>query len=167
MNNIPRYSALQRRLHWVVVVLVALQYLLQSPMRAAMSSLHKNIPVSGVDFLVTTLHTWGGAAIGAIMVYRLWLRRQNPVPAGAGQLQGKAQLVASGVHWGFYAALFFMVVTGTLHYYLGLHWAASWHERGEWLLLVLIGVHGLAALLHHFWKKDDVLRQMWGSGPPH
>lgn len=167
MSNITRYSALQQKLHWVVVVLVGLQYLLQAPMRAAMSAHNDNIPLGGVEFLVTTLHTWGGSAIGAIMVYRLWLRVQKPVEVGGGRLQGMARLIASGMHWGFYVLLLFMVATGTLHYYFELHWVASWHERGEWLLLGMIVVHGLAALLHHFWKKDDVLRQMCGSRPPH
>lgn len=149
MSNITRYSALQQKLHWVVVVLVGLQYVLQSPMRAAMSAYNDNIPLSGVDFLVTTLHTWGGAAIGAIMVYRLWLRVQKPVEVGGGRLQGVVRLVALGMHWGFYGLLFFMVMTGMLHYYLELHWVAKWHEWGEWLLLGMILLHILAALLHH------------------
>ncbi len=167
MNNITRYGALQRRLHWVVVVLVGSQYVLQAPMKAAMSSLQDDVQLTALDFLVTTLHTWGGAAIGAIMVYRLWLRWQNPVPVGNGRLHGLAGGVARGMHWGFYAVLMFMVASGTLHYYFDQHWVASWHERGEWLLLIMIAIHGLAAMLHHFWKKDDVLRQMWGSGPQH
>lgn len=167
MNNITRYSAVQQKLHWAVVALVAAQYLLQSPMRAAMSAISDDKPLSGLQFLATTLHTWGGAVIGAIMVYRLWLRLKNPVVSGGGRLHRPAQYLASAVHWGFYALLFLMVITGTLHYYFGVHWVAVWHERGEWLLLGMIGLHALAAMLHHFWKKDDVLRQMCGRGPSH
>lgn len=167
MSNITRYSVLQQKLHWAVVILVGVQYLLQSPMRAAMANHSDHISLSGIDFLVTTLHTWGGAVIGAIMVYRLMLRVQNPVEVGAGGVKGLYRVVASGMHWGFYVLLLFMVVTGSLHYYFDLHGLAIWHERGEWLLLGMIVVHGLAALLHHFWKKDDVLRQMCGSRPPH
>ncbi len=167
MNNITRYSDLQRKLHWIIVLLVACQYILQSPMRSAMSNLQHNVTLSGLDFLVTTVHTWGGAAIGAIMVYRLWLRWQNPVPVGAGELKGVWRVIAQSTHWAFYGLLFFMVATGSLHYYFEWRSAAYWHEKGEWLLLGLILVHGLAALLHHFYKKDAVLGQMWGSRPPH
>jgi len=135
------------------VLLVAVQYILQSPMRAAMSDLHHDVNLSAVDFTVTTAHTWGGAAIGAIMVYRLWLRLQNPVPVGAGQLSGAWQAVVLGVHWAFYGLLFFMVATGSLHYYFGWQAVAHWHEKGEWL--------------HRFYKKDAVLSQMWGSWPRH
>lgn len=167
MTNITRYSLLQQKLHWLVVALVGLQYVLQVPMRSAMANYRDQIPLSGVDFLVTTLHTWGGAAVGALMVYRLWLRIQTPVPVGGGNLKGLAMRIASGMHWCFYVLLFFMALTGTVNYYLEWERAATWHEWGEWLLLVLIVLHGLAALLHHFWKKDDVLRQMCGSRPPH
>lgn len=132
-----------------------------------MADLQHNVDLSALDFLVTTLHTWGGASIGAIMGYRLWLRIQNPVPVGAGQLSGVWRSMAQGMHWGFYAVLFFMVLSGSLHYYLGWHSIAKWHEKGEWLLLALILMHILAALLHRFYKNDAVWGQMWGGRPPH
>lgn len=167
MTNITQYSAIQRKLHWVVVGLVALQYLLQVPMKQAMHHLHDGASLGAVEFLVTTLHTWGGAAVGAIMVYRLRLRLQRPVAVGAGTLGGWQKIVASRLHWAFYGLLFFMVLTGMLHYYLGVHAVARLHRWGEWLLLGLIVVHVLAALLHRFYKKDAVMSQMWGSRPPH
>jgi cytochrome b561 len=34
------------------------------------------------------------------------------------------------------------------------------HERGAWALLILIGLHALAALAHHFLMRDTVLRAM-------
>jgi superoxide oxidase len=37
---------------------------------------------------------------------------------------------------------------------------AEWHETAAWLFLGLIGLHALAALWHHYHKKDDVLRAM-------
>jgi hypothetical protein len=35
-----------------------------------------------------------------------------------------------------------------------------WHEQLGWLLLGLIGVHALAALYHHYIRRDDVMRKM-------
>lgn len=38
-----------------------------------------------------------------------------------------------------------------------------WHEIHElvaWTLIVLVSIHGLAALKHHFWNKDNVLKMM-------
>ncbi|BCE01329.1 cytochrome b [Marinicellulosiphila megalodicopiae] len=34
------------------------------------------------------------------------------------------------------------------------------HEKMAWALIVLAGLHGLAALKHHFIDKDDTLRKM-------
>jgi len=167
VQDIIRYSAVQRKLHWLVVALVGLQYLLQSPMKTAMDGLDKGATLSAIDFLVTTVHTWGGMAIGIIMVYRLMLRRQRPVPVGAGTLTGWSKRLAAGLHWAFYVLLLFMASTGVLHYYLEWQTAAQWHHWGKWLLLCLIVFHGLAALLHLVIKKDAVMRQMWGSRPPH
>jgi len=167
VDNITRYTGLQQKLHWAVVVLVALQYLLQGLMKSAMSLEHDGLDLGLAEFLVVTVHTWGGAAVGAIMVYRLYLRLQRPVPVGAGQLRGTWLGLAQAVHWLLYAVLFFMAATGILHYYFELHLVAQWHEWGEWLLLALIVLHSAAALVHHFYKKDVTLRQMWGSRPPH
>lgn len=36
----------------------------------------------------------------------------------------------------------------------------QWHEWIGWTMLALIGLHALAALYHHYVRKDDVLRDM-------
>lgn len=164
MNNVTRYSALQRKLHWLVVLLVALQFLLQSAMKEAMQSIDSNEAISLGQFLVTSVHTWGGIGIGGLMLYRLWLRAHNPVAAGAGQLGKRIQLLSLCMHWGFYGLLLLMALSGMLSYYFDQSWASKWHWLGKWLLAAMICLHTLAALLHHFWKKDDVLRQMLGNG---
>jgi len=161
--NSNRYSVLQRKLHWLVVLLVATQFILQSPMKHAMQTLAENQPLSFLDFLVTTTHTWGGVAVGGLMIYRLWLRVKRPVPVGAGQITGLLRIASEAMHWGFYVALLFMVLSGLLHYNFNLEMAANAHWVGKWLLIGMIGLHALAALLHHFLKKDDVLRQMIGN----
>jgi len=40
------------------------------------------------------------------------------------------------------------------------------HEAGGWVLAVLIGLHLLAAIKHHFFDRDDTLRRMlrWRTG---
>lgn len=37
---------------------------------------------------------------------------------------------------------------------------AGWHERIAWLLIGLVAAHALAALWHHFVRRDHVLRSM-------
>jgi cytochrome b561 len=37
---------------------------------------------------------------------------------------------------------------------------AEWHETAAWAMLALIGLHSLAALFHHFVRRDTVLVDM-------
>ena len=41
-----------------------------------------------------------------------------------------------------------------------------WHANLAWALLVLIGMHAVAALWHHYVRKDGVLRSMLPHGRP-
>ena len=44
---------------------------------------------------------------------------------------------------------------------------ATWHENVGWAFLALIGLHALAAIYHHYVRRDDVLRAMLpGYKPP-
>jgi cytochrome b561 len=42
--------------------------------------------------------------------------------------------------------------------------AEEGHETLALLLVIVVTIHVAAALWHHFWKRDDVLRRMWNSG---
>ncbi|GGA38789.1 cytochrome b [Dyella nitratireducens] len=43
----------------------------------------------------------------------------------------------------------------------------TWHTNVAWLLLALIVLHVLAALWHHFVRRDGVLRAMWWQRQRH
>ena len=45
--------------------------------------------------------------------------------------------------------------------------AGAVHYWSTWALVLLAGVHGLAALKHHFLDRDDTLRRMLGLSPRH
>lgn len=156
------YTRLQRRLHWLVLVLVLLQYGLQSPMKEAMGVIEKDEALNFGQFLVTTWHTWSGLSIAAIMLWRWQLRRRR-VPLAAGTLSSRHEMLARWHHVSLYVALVSMAFTGALHYYLGVEQAAQWHEWGKWLLLLLIGVH-IAGALVHVGRGDTVFQRMMGRG---
>ena len=40
--------------------------------------------------------------------------------------------------------------------------AGDWHRWLGWTLIILAGLHALAALKHHFLDHDDTLRRMLG-----
>jgi cytochrome b561 len=113
------------------------------------------------------------------VVWRLADKAPEPEPAPKMQL-----LAASLVHWGLYALLLAMPVTGYLaHSFRGFplpwfgvqslpvpsltandpdlaHDFGELHEALVWVLLGLLALHIGAALFHHFVKKDRVLARM-------
>jgi cytochrome b561 len=50
-------------------------------------------------------------------------------------------------------------VTGTIAMYLTFR-VAPLHRYLSWLLLALVLIHIVAALWHHLYRRDDVLRRM-------
>lgn len=154
------YTRIQRRLHWFVIVLLLVQYALQLPMKEAMTAIDNQETLSFVQFFVTTLHTWAGASIAAIMCWR-WQLRKRAVPLAAGQVSGLRAKWVMAHHVALYAVLIFMALSGACHYYLGWALAASWHELGKWLLLILIGVH-IAGAVSHVGNGNTVLQRMMG-----
>ncbi len=158
-----KYSALQRRLHWAVALLVAGQFLLQSPMREAMDRLAATDAIDAVGFLVTTWHTLAGCSIGALMLWRWSLRRRGDGEPQRATWPPHLGTLAWIHHILLYVMVGLMVASGLLNYYAQLPLTGEVHAFGKWLLAGLVAIHVLAALWHHFIRRDAVLRNMLGS----
>lgn len=161
-TDVPFYTQLQRRLHWIVIVLIAIQYLSQDTMREALHAIEQQVSLGFKQFLVTTLHTWGGAAIAALMLWR-WRLRKRAVPINGGLMTQRKAWWVNLHHLCLYVGVLFMAATGAMHYYLGWSLAARWHELGKWMLMVLIAIHVIGAL-SHLGGNNTVLRRMMGRG---
>ena len=159
------YTVLQRRLHWLVIVLLALQFALQRPMHNALAAIERNETLGFIDFLVATIHTWGGIGIAAIMLWR-WTLRRRKVPLNGGCLPKNLERLVKIHHVSLYVAVIAMASSGAMHYYTGLEAAERWHELGKWVLLALIGIHVAGAAIHMF-QGHTVLQRMMGRGSLH
>jgi len=159
-DNVIFYTPLQRRLHWLVLLLVIVQYSLQVPMERALEAIERQETLGFLSFLVTTVHTWGGIAIAAIMIWR-WQLRKTVVPLADGTLSARQNCLVRWHHVSLYGVLLLMALTGVLHYYFGFVPAGRWHEWGKWLLAVLIGIH-VAGALSHGRPGLKVLHRMMG-----
>ena len=124
-------------------------------------------------------HIMLGVVLGLTLCYRLWWRtsagRRLP-PAGS----GLAQRLSTFVHYLLYVALVVVVVLGlantrvrgdnifnlfsipafdpgnkALRQQIG-----ELHNLAANVLLIVAGLHAAAALIHHFFLKDAVLRRM-------
>lgn len=173
-NTRAEYGSVAKLLHWVIaigifaLIWIGLQQsdMESGPERQAVRDLHGSIAL--IVFVLMTIR----------LVWR-WLNETPAHPEGQPAWQS---LSASLVHWGLYAAIFVQLIAGMLIVATGGRALAFfglfsiplpvaedrdahefWEEVHEvvWVVLaVLVAVHILAALYHHFVVRDDVLRRM-------
>jgi cytochrome b561 len=176
LNTSARYGVVSQFLHWLTVALVALLVI-----GGKAGDLE---PREGG--LLYSLHTSVGLLVAMLVALRLGWRVVTPPPlAPAGQSR-LATLIAHGLHALFYLLLLALPLSGWLAAcekggtvsFFGLGtlpvWRAAWngevfeemHEVLGNLLLVLVALHVLAALKHHFIDKDAVLSRMLPGSRP-
>ena len=168
------YSATGKGLHWLVVLLVAMQF------AAALG-----LPDIGRDTKpseVIDLHFSLGILILVVMAIRLAHRLARPVPLEAGDARPLERFLARAIHRVFYLILlvgpflgwasasshgldvtFFGLFTLPAIAPKGAHWAnlaGDIHGLGMWTLAGLIGAHAVAALYHHLVRHDGTLLRM-------
>ena len=167
------YTRTAIALHWVVAGLVITLL--------AVGWLMTDMSPGPAKLQVVSWHKWGGITVlGLFFVRSLW-RLTHPVPAPLPMPAWQLKL-AQTAHALLYAMLLVQPLTGWLFssavgrqvVYLNLiplpNLVAknpplgavfkSLHENGGTLLAVVIGLHALAALKHHFFDHDDTLRRM-------
>ena len=152
------YSSAQIGLHWIIALLIALQFLFNEPMGEAFDSVMRGT-VPPFSWAVWA-HIAGGVAILALVLWRVALRRSRgvpPPPEGEGTLLGRA---ASLGHWALYALMVLMPVSGLVAWFGGVDTAGEAHGLMSNLMLFVLAVHVAAALWHQFWLKDHLLLRM-------
>ena len=151
------YSAWQKGLHWTIVVLVGLQYLVFDAIGHAY---HQALRGSGTTYTTAVVgHIVVGILILALMIWRLTLRVGRPVPPLVAEppLMRRA---SAAVHLAFYALLLLLPPTGLAAWFLGWGTVGEVHDIGQTVLMYLIFAHIAAALVHQFWWKDGLIGRM-------
>lgn len=173
-----KYTSLQITLHWLVFILVIIAY-------AAME-LRGEFPRSYRPLIAST-HFSCGIAILMLMVARLVLRVNDPAPPITPRPHPAFIGLSHLVHLLIYAIYIALPILGmTMKYYGGGEWVAfgvsmpvaaqpdedfadtltGYHEFIARLGYLVIGLHAAAALVHHyFWKDNTLLRMMPGKRP--
>ena len=172
-NTLTRYGALAQLFHWVIVALVITQFVLA--LRAEGLS-----PIKKIGVLAT--HKSIGITILVLAVLRLAWRLFNPVPLQPRGVPRWQELSAHISHFLLYALLFITPMLGWLMS-SARAFSVSWfglvqlpdliepdklaferlrdlHVFMAWTLATIAAVHLAAALKHHFFDRDDVLRRM-------
>lgn len=170
-----RYPALTRALHWIVAALVI------ATIPAGVIMLQPDMP-RGLRDTLFILHKNGGVIILALVVLRLVWRVLYPAPPLPSSLSPLQAQIARGAHFGLYALLLVMAISGYIRVRAGgfpiemldaiglpgfvprsdsLADTAKWvHATARYALIALILAH-VGAALHHLRKGDGVFARIW------
>jgi cytochrome b561 len=175
-----RFDQISISLHWITVLLIVTQF--------TSAWFHKSLdPDTSLAAAVLATHRNTGVVIWFVGLARLVWRRNfaylPPFPQSMSKLQ---QTISTAVEYGLYILLFVQPIIGLARVLLRgesfdfLFWEvpalmepdptlrgqfADVHEFGAKALLVLIGFHAGAAIVHRFVLRDGVLQRMlpWTS----
>ena len=173
-NTAERYGGIAQLFHWVIVGLIITQFVL--------ANRSDDLPLGIKKIAVLAQHKSVGMTILMLALLRLVWRFTNPVPAEPTTIPSWQRLAARGSHMLLYLLLFIMPLSGWLMS-SARNFPVSWfglftfpdligpdralyerlhdvHELLAGTLFVLAIVHALAALKHHFFDRDNVLRRM-------
>jgi cytochrome b561 len=173
MTDRLQYGTTAKVFHWLVVALLLVQYLIGW----LMPDIHRGMKPGAA----MTFHVSAGIVILALIVVRLAWRLTHPV-APESSLPAWQRLSSEAVHWLLYVLVLATTVTGWLFasfrgwsmsffYLVPMPMLASnnaaagkaingLHQAMEWTLLVVIGLHVTAALVHAFVYRNRVMQRM-------
>ena len=157
------YTRAQIALHWITVVLVALQFLLHDAMSEAWDAVEEGREV--IFNPLISQHVFMGALVAIVTFIRLGLRLSHGAPPPPASEHAALQLVAHATHWAFYVLLILVPVFGAVAWFNAVDLAAEAHEMLTSVLLALIALHVLAALVHQFIFKTNLLARMKNPAP--
>lgn len=172
------YTPVAKILHWTIAALIIVQFVL--------AHLAEDAPSKMQQLALYARHKSFGMTILMLAVMRLVWRLFNRPPELPPAMKPYERRLAQLGHWALYTLLFVMPLAGWLMS-SARGFTVSWfglfsfpdliarnqahfetfkeiHESLAKVLFFLAILHVLAALKHHFWDKDDVLRRMLPFG---
>ena len=179
-NTLSSYGAVSKALHW----LMGITFIHLIGVGLWMSDLES----SDLKWFVYGLHKSLGVTILALVALRLIWRLINSVPRMPVDTTKWERNAARLVHFGLYALMFAMPISGWIMSSAGGHAVTffdlfqlpaivekskelgnlAWNAHGYlgYVAIALIVLHTIAALYHHFIRKDDVLTRMLPTKKP-
>lgn len=173
-NTTSSYGSVAKAFHWVMAALIILNLIVGLKMAG--------LPVGPDKFKLYGWHKSFGALVLILVSLRLAWRLANVTPLLPGTIRPFEQTLARLGHFALYALMFAMPLSGwAMSSAAGLPVSffglfilpdlvepnqalkatlMELHELMGFALIGMILLHVLAALLHHFYYKNNVLRRM-------
>lgn len=176
-NTTNSYGSITKFFHWTVALAVI--------SLLAVGFIMTNLPKDDFRYMIFDYHKLFGLTVLLLMIARLAWMSINTKPALPEEISRWERFAATGTHHSLYSLLVLMPLSGWVMstaagYYPKL---AGWtlalpgiakskstastagdiHEIIAWMLVVLVSVHVLAALKHHFIDKTNILVRMLPS----
>jgi cytochrome b561 len=173
MTDRTQYDTTAKVLHWLVVALLLAQYLIGW----LMPDIHRGMKPGDA----MTWHISVGIVILALIVVRLVWRLTHRV-APESSLEPWQRSAAEVAHWLMYALVLLTTISGwlfasfrgwsiSLFFLMPLPMLSAdnaaagkaidgLHQAMEWALLILIGLHVLAAVVHLLFYRNRVMQRM-------
>ena len=170
------YGPPAKTFHWLIVALLVIQYLIGW----LMPDIHRGMqPGTAMMFHISV-----GVVVLALTALRFGWRLTHPV-APESSLPAWQRVSSEAVHWLLYLLVLVTTLSGwffasmrgwTIRLFgvvdLPMLTAADspaarplgrWHQTLEWTLLIFVGLHVAAALMHVFIYRDRVMARMLPS----
>lgn len=175
-STADRYSHRARSLHWVMAGLIVVAYIL---------ILSRSQFAKGTDLrtLVVQSHFWVGILVLILAFFRIAERHRHTPPGITPPLEASLRLAGTVSHYALYAFLFAQPLMGLFTvllergalpipltslaipspFEISKETAESlehYHVLLGTIFYYVIGLHVVAALWHHFVRKDNTLKRM-------
>lgn len=147
------YARAQVALHWLIVLLLMVQFLTSGGMVRAYENVQSG---DGTYTGATIIHGIIGTSILLAMLGRLGMRLSLGAPPPPETEPKAIKAFSRGTHYAFYVLLIAMPPVGLTAVFFGAGWAAEVHSLAARLLLALVIFHILGALWHAT-KNDGVI----------
>lgn len=178
LNSEKRFGSLAIALHWLTLLAFIAAY--------ASMELEDAFPKGPARDLVKSVHFCAGLSVLLMGILRLGPYLRGPMPVIAPPLAAWQQSLARWMHRGLYLLMFLLPLFGWLSLSAkggaislpgftlpalplpatlagnadAAHWFKEIHELLADLGYLLIGAHAGAALLHHYFLRDNTLTRM-------
>lgn len=160
-KSVTGYSSAQVALHWMVVVLVAFQFLAHDGMVSMWRAVLDGQQPPPDAAVLAYLHIAAGILVLLLVLARIYLRVTRGAPLPPADEPWLLKIFAEVVHYLIYVLLLMLPLTGVIA------WFFTWVPAGiahGWLKNILLGaitLHIAGGVFQHFIRRSDVLMRMF------